>query len=148
MSSRGAVCSGTPRGQKAKNGWCLFPVPMHFESTSATCVFESHSCPASEPRQPAKASIPSAPGTQLMSHMLSPTTKQCPIISDTGSRLHGKRPPLPRHLPSIEASTRPRLRRPRSRKKIQLSRGGTTVGQQFFQLSRGTTTVARFLFDR
>ena len=33
-----------------------------------------------------EASIPSAPGTQLMmSHMLSPTTKQCPIMSATGS---------------------------------------------------------------
>ena len=30
--------------------------------------------------------IPSAPGTQLMmSHMLSPTTKQCPTMSATGS---------------------------------------------------------------
>ena len=32
-----------------------------------------------------EASIPSAPGTQLMSHMLSPTTKQWPISPATGS---------------------------------------------------------------
>ena len=50
--------------------------------------FGRATCPASEPRQPAdvEASIPSAAGTQLMmSHMLSPTTKQCPIMWDTGS---------------------------------------------------------------
>ena len=52
------------------------------------CPKFRRTCPASEPRQPAdvEASIPSVPGTQLMmSHMLSPTTKQCPIMSDTGS---------------------------------------------------------------
>ena len=29
-------------GSNQKNGWCLFPVPRHFESTSATCAFEHH----------------------------------------------------------------------------------------------------------
>ena len=32
----------TPRGQQPKNGWCLFPVPRHFENFSATKVFEHH----------------------------------------------------------------------------------------------------------
>ena len=32
----------TPRGQQPKNGWCLFPVPRHFESISATYAFQHH----------------------------------------------------------------------------------------------------------
>ena len=51
----------TPRGQQPKNGWCLFPVPRHFESISATYAFQHH-IPARHRRL-----RPSAPGTQLMS---------------------------------------------------------------------------------
>ena len=53
----------TPRGQQPKNGWCLFPVPRHFESISATYAFQHHiparhrSLPAAPParhRSPAE----------------------------------------------------------------------------------------------